>query len=101
MSLVEDDSLNGSIIGKTNSDVSNEQIAMENRPKLTIRDKLIEYTLTHDKVQKGDLFIHVSGSGTCNTILSGLIRAGIFVEHKFECGSCLWYSVDETKVNIA
>ncbi len=96
----DDDRLDGSIIGKTSSDVSNEQLEKENRPKPPIRDRLIEYVLTHDKVQKGDLFIHISGSGTCNTILSGLIRAGIFVEHTFECGSCHWYSVDQVKINI-
>jgi hypothetical protein len=100
MSLIEDDSINGSVIGKTASDCSAEDLIRQ-RPKTTIRDRLIDYVLTHDKVQKGDLFIHISGSGSCNTILSGLIRAGIFVEHTFECGSCHWYSVNETKVNIA
>ncbi len=99
MSLIEDDdNLNGSIIGKTNSDVSNEQIY---KPKTIMRDRIIEYILTHEKVQKDELFIHISGSGVCSTIILGLVRAGVILETKFDCGNCVWYSIDQEKINIA
>jgi len=98
---VEDDRINGSVIGKTKSDVSNEDLEKQNRPKLPLQERLIEYALTHDKPTKGDLFIHVSSSGTAGSIISALVSGGIFIEKKFECGSCIYFEVDQTKVNIA
>ncbi len=99
MSLIEDDSINGSRVDKTTSDTTT--YIQQPKPKATMRDRIIDYILTHDKVQKDMLFIHISGSGVCSTIVSGLIRSGVIVENKFDCGNCVWYSIDETKVNIA
>ena len=98
--MLEDDSINGSVVGKTDSDVSNEQI-YKYKPKTIMRDRIIEYILTHEKVQKDELFIHISGSGVCSTIILGLVRAGVIVENKFDCGNCVWYSIDQEKINIA
>ncbi len=95
-----DDGLNGSIIGKTTSDCTNEQI-YKDKPKSTMRDRIIDYILTHEKVQKDELFIHISGSGVCSTIISGLVRVGVIVENKWDCGNCVWYSINKEKINIA
>ena len=96
---LEDDTINGSVIGKTNSDVSNEQIEAENKPKLNLQQKLIEWAVEHPRTTKEELYIHVSSSGTAQVIITGLIREGIFMEHKFDCNSCIYFEVDKTKVH--
>jgi len=97
---LEDDSINGSVIGKTKSDVSNEDLEEQNKPKLPLQERLIEYAVTHDKPTKGELFIHVSSSGTAGAIISALVSGGIFIEKQLDCGSCVYFEVDQTKVNI-
>lgn len=101
MSLIEDDALNGSVIGKTEPDVSNEQMKRGTRYQGTLRDRLIDWAINHPKCTRGDLFINVSGSGTCGTIITALLRAGVFEEHFFDCHSCKYITVDQAKVNIA
>ena len=94
MSLIEDDSINGSIIESKEVD--------DFKPKLSnnLRSRLIEYGINHKKFTKDDLYIDVSSSGVATVIVKALIQKGIFVEHTFECNTCKWYSVDETKINI-
>lgn len=99
---LEDDGINGSVIGKTTSDVSNEQIINSNKPKLNLQSRIIEYIIEHknEKPTRGDVFVHVSGSGTSGVIITSLIKAGVFREEFFECKTCTYLIPDETKVNI-
>ena len=98
--LEMDDGLNGSIIGKTSSDVSNEQIKTANQPKMNLMSKLIDWAMAHPKSTKDSLFLNISSSGSAQVIITGLIRSGVFVEHYFDCHSCKYFTVDETKINI-
>jgi len=97
-----EDGLNGSIIGKTTSDCSNEQIQKEAKPKMNLQGRIIEYVITHknEKPTRNDVFTHISGSGTCGVILTSLIKSGIFQEEFFECNTCTYLVPDETKINI-
>lgn len=94
MPPLEDDSINGStvIIDKS----SKVNII---KPKMTLRDRMIDYVINNEKPTKGDIFSNVSSSGTAQVILTSLITTGVYIQHKFECGSCVWYEVDKTKVH--
>lgn len=93
MSLVEDESLNGSVvIGKLPEDYS------EHKPKLNLRDRIIDFVKTHEKPTKSDIFINVSSSGTTQQIVSGLIKREIFIEKFLECHNCTYFELDESKI---
>lgn len=96
MSPLEDDSLSTGIISSKSFVV--ETIPPNAKYNGTLRDRIIQYVLEHPKSTKGDIFIHVSGSGTCGTIITGLMRAGILEEHFFDCHSCKYFTVDMKKV---
>ena len=91
-----DDSINGSIVGKTASDTTR---YMENEPKMLLRDKVIKYVIEKGKASKSDILLHISGSGTAQFLITNLVRSGVFVEHFYECNHCKYFTVDKTKVN--
>ena len=97
MSSIEDDSINGSRVDKTKSDTNNYR---NNRQPSTLRDRILHYAINTEKPTKGGIFTHVSGSGSCGTLVSALISERILIEHKFECGSCVYFEVDKTKVKL-
>ena len=92
MSSLDDDSLS---YGSTPVIESSDLVF---RPKTNLRDRVIEYVMTHPKATKGDIYIHVSSSGTCQTLMTSLVVTGILIEHKFDCGSCVYYTVDTKRV---
>lgn len=93
---LEDESISGSIIIKTNSDTT----YIENRPQSTLRDRMIDYVATHNKPTKSDILINVSSSGTAQVLVTGLLKSGIFIEHKFDCNHCTYYTLDKSKIGI-
>lgn len=104
--------MKGTLIGMDNGINDDSLDCVYNRPKImeeeetkpktryngSLRDRIISYCVDHPKTTKGDILIHISGSGTCSSIVTGLIRAGILKEHPFDCGSCKYFSVDMSKV---
>jgi hypothetical protein len=93
---LEDDSLNCGITASRS--FTAETIPPKAKYNGTLRDRIIQYVMDNPKSTKGDIFIHVSGSGTCGTIITGLMRAGILEEHFFECHNCKYFTVDMSKV---
>lgn len=89
MSSLEDDSINGSVLITGSSNDYTEKTDK----KLRLQDRIIEYLLSHPKATKGDILTNVSSSGTCQILVSSLIRQGIINEiHYLE--------IDKTKINI-
>ena len=70
-------------------------------PKATLQDRLITYAIEHPKTTRDDLFINISSSGTAGKIITGLVRSRIFVQRYFDCNTCTYFEVDQTKINIA
>tara|TARA_R100000458_G_C8216147_1_gene202049 strand:- start:550 stop:840 length:291 start_codon:yes stop_codon:yes gene_type:complete len=95
LSFIEDDSINGSII-----EPIKQQTEEKVRPSTTLRDKLIDYGIKEGEFTKEDLYLNVSSSGVATVIVKSLIQKGIFVEHKFNCNHCKFYTIDKTKINI-
>lgn len=95
-SVIEDDSINGSVVDKTASDTTN----YRTKQPTTLRDRILEYVERTERPTKGSIFINVSSSGTAGSIVSALIQEGIFIEHKFDCGNCVYYAIDKTKIRI-
>ena len=62
--------------------------------------KLIDYGIKEGEFTKEDLYLNVSSSGVATVIVKSLIQKGIFVEHKFNCNHCKFYTIDKTKINI-
>ena len=95
MSFIEDDSINGSII-----EPIKQQTEEKVRPSTTLRDMLIDYGIKEGEFTKEDLYLNVSSSGVATVIVKSLIQKGIFVENKFNCNHCKFYTIDKTKINI-
>ena len=88
MSSIEDDSINGSIVSIGKSKDITKPVK-----NLRLQDRIIEYLLSHPKATKGEIFTNISSSGTCQILVSSLIRQGIINEiHYLE--------IDKTKINI-
>lgn len=93
MSLVEDESLNGSVmIGKLPEDYK------EYKPKGNLRDRIIDYVKTHEKPTRTGISMGVSSSGTAGTIITGLVKQGVFREKFFDCYNCTYFELDESKI---
>ncbi len=98
MPLIEDDRLNGSVVGRTASDTVK---YIENMPKSSLRDRVIGFVIDKGQVTKSDIFLQISGSGTAQVLVSNLIQNGILIEHNFDCGHCKFYTIDQSKVSQA
>lgn len=94
MPFIEDDSLNGSIINKSGCTLE----SIPQIKQMSLRDKMIDYVINHIKPTKEEVYIHISSSGTAQALMAGLIKCGIFTEHKFECNHCSYLEVDKSKV---
>ncbi len=93
-----DDSLNGSVVGSTASDTIK---YIEDIPKSSLRDRMIEFVIKKGKATKSDMYLNISGSGSAQVLVSNLIQNGIFEEHYFNCHNCKYYTINQSKVNEA
>gem|GEM_PF-2649497 len=93
---MDDESLNG--VTRKPSIESPDLSYIPQKYSGNLRDKIISHCVDNPKSTKGDIFINVSGSGTCGTIISALIRSGILIENPFDCHNCKYFTVDMTKV---
>ena len=92
---LEDDRINGAVVDKTASDTTR---YIENEPKYSLRDKILDFAIKKEKVTRADIFVNVSGSGSAHVIIASFIQAGVFLEHFFDCNNCKYYTVDKSKV---
>ncbi len=93
-----DDSIDGSVVGKTASDTTR---YIEDLPKSSLRDRMIEFVIKKGKATKSDIFLQISGSGSAQVMVSSLIQNGILEEHYFDCNHCKYYTINQSKVNEA
>jgi hypothetical protein len=68
--------------------------------KKTLRDRILDYVNCTHKPTKGSIFINVSSSGTAGSIISALVSEGILVENKFDCGNCVYYVINKSKIHL-
>ena len=94
MPLIEDDSIEGSII----ADKPAPEEYQEQKPKLNLRDRIIDFVKTHKKSDKADIYMGVSSSGTAGTIITALVKQGVFIEKFFDCHNCTYFEVDNSKI---
>ena len=80
------------MIGKLPEDYS------EYKPKLNLRDRIIDFVKTHKKPDKADIFMGVSSSGTAGTIITALVKQGVFIEKFFDCRNCTYFELDKSKI---
>jgi len=92
--LVADDSIEGSIISNKSEPVEYQ----EQKPKLNLRDRIIDYVKTHEKSTKVDIHVGVSSSGITGTIITALVKQGVFIEKFFDCHNCTYFEVDNSKI---
>ncbi len=96
MPSLEDDSIDGSRVDLTASDTTN---YMNKKPK-ALRDRILDYAINTTRPTRNSIAVYVSGSGSAGTIISGFIREGVFIEKLMECGNCIYFEVDMTKVHL-
>lgn len=97
MPSLEDDSINGSRVDITASDTTD---YMDQRKPKALRDRILDYALNTTRPTRNSIAVYVSGSGSAGTIISGFIREGVFIEKLMECGNCIYFEVDKTKVHL-
>jgi len=97
MPSLDDDSINGSRVDKTSSDTTN---YMDQRKPKALRDRILDYAINTTRPTRNSIAVYVSGSGSAGTIISGFIREGVFIEKLMECGNCIYFKVDMTKVHL-
>lgn len=96
MSSLEDDSINGSIL----NDLEEQPIVQEPKKPMALKDRILDYALHTTRPTRDSIATYISGSGSAGTIVSGFIREGIFKEKHYDCGNCVYFEVDKTKVHL-
>ncbi len=97
MPSLDDDSINGSRVDTTASDTTS---YMDQRKPKALRDRILDYAIHTTRPTRNSISVYVSGSGSAGSIISGFIREGVFIQKFFECGNCVYFEVDMTKVHL-
>ncbi len=96
MSSLEDDSINGSVI---KMHVFKDHVKETSTP-MTLKDRILYYAIHAERPTRDSIAVNVSASGSAGTGVSGFIREKIFIEKLFDCGNCVYFEVDMTKVHL-